>query len=52
MSIATQAFSVKWYDEETEPDAEQAAPPPKTPFDTCPTCEALARWGGSGAAQC
>lgn len=22
---------------------EQAAPPPKTPFDTCPTCEALAR---------
>lgn len=21
----------------------QAAPPPKTPFDTCPTCEALAR---------
>jgi len=22
---------------------EQAAPPPQTPFDTCPTCEALAR---------
>ena len=22
---------------------EQAAPPTKTPFDTCPTCEALAR---------
>lgn len=22
---------------------EQSAPPPKTPFDTCPTCEALAR---------
>ena len=22
---------------------EQAAPPPKTPFDVCPTCEALAR---------
>lgn len=22
---------------------EQAAPPPKTPFDTCPTCEALSR---------
>ena len=22
---------------------EQAAPPQKTPFDTCPTCEALAR---------
>lgn len=21
----------------------QAAPPPQTPFDTCPTCEALAR---------
>ncbi len=23
--------------------AQQAAPPPQTPFDTCPTCEALAR---------
>ena len=22
---------------------EQAAPPPRTPFDACPTCEALAR---------
>ena len=22
---------------------DQAAPPPQTPFDTCPTCEALAR---------
>ncbi len=22
---------------------QQAAPPPQTPFDTCPTCEALAR---------
>lgn len=22
---------------------EQATPPPQTPFDTCPTCEALAR---------
>jgi hypothetical protein len=22
---------------------EQASPPPQTPFDTCPTCEALAR---------
>lgn len=22
---------------------ERAAPPPQTPFDTCPTCEALAR---------
>lgn len=22
---------------------EQAAPPPQTPFDTCPTCESLAR---------
>lgn len=22
---------------------EQASPPPKTPFDTCPTCVALAR---------
>ena len=22
---------------------EQAAPPTQTPFDTCPTCEALAR---------
>ena len=21
----------------------QAGPPPQTPFDTCPTCEALAR---------
>ena len=24
---------------------EQAAPPQQTPFDTCPTCEALARTG-------
>lgn len=32
---------------------EQAAPPPQTPFNTCPTCEALARavmMGQTGAA--
>ena len=33
---------------------DQAAPPPQTPFDTCPTCEALARavmMDQTGAAQ-